>query len=140
MKRALLSFCLIFTAPVASADIIVATQIIRANTIITADIIGVKKGNAQGVFEDPALVLGQEARKSLYPGRPIKPGDVGPPALVDRNQIVSLVFDGNGLTIATEGRALDRAGVGEQLRVMNMGSRTTVTGTVMADGTVRVLN
>ena len=99
-----------------------------------------ESGEILGVFEDPSLVVGQEARKSLYPGRPIKLGDVGAPALVDRNQIVSLTFAGNGLTIETEGRALDRAGVGEKLRVMNMGSRTTVTGTVMPDGTVRVMN
>ncbi len=140
MKRALLSLCLILAAPVAHADFVVATQIIRANTIITPGKIGLKKGSMQGAFDDPAHVLGQEARKSLYPGRPIKPGDVGAPALVDRNQIVSLVFSGNGLIIETEGRALDRAGAGEALRVMNMGSRQTVTGTVMPDGSVRVTN
>ncbi|KPA20333.1 MAG: flagellar basal body P-ring formation chaperone FlgA [Shimia sp.] len=138
MKRLLVILSLVFGASAASADIIVATQIIRANSIITSDVIGVKRGTAQGVYDDPAEVLGQEARKSLYPGRPIKAGDVGPPALVDRNQIVTLIFDGSGIQIATEGRALDRGGVGEQLRVMNMGSRSTVTGTVMSDGTVRV--
>ena len=42
--------------------------------------------------------------------------------------------------IATEGRALDRAGVGERLRVMNLGSRNTVTGTVAEDGAVLVAN
>lgn len=140
MKRALASLFVIFAASAATADIVVATQIIRADTVITADIIGVKKGAIQGAFDDPKLVIGQEARKSLYPGRPIKLADVGAPALVDRNQVVPLVFAGNGLTIETEGRALDRAGAGERLRVMNMGSRTTVTGTVMPDGTVRVMN
>ncbi|TCL01447.1 flagella basal body P-ring formation protein FlgA [Shimia isoporae] len=140
MKRLLASLCLILGATSVSAEIVVATKIIRANTIITADAIGLKRGSAEGVYDNPEQVLGQEARKSLYPGRPIRLDDVGAPALVDRNQVVTLIFAGSGLQIETEGRALDRAGEGERLRVMNIGSRTTVTGTVMPDGSVRVTN
>lgn len=140
MKRLFVCLCLMLGASAASAEIVVATQIIRANTIITADLIGVKRGTAAGVYDDPGLVLGREARKSLYPGRAIQLGDVGAPALVDRNQIVTLIFTGSGLMIETEGRALDRGGAGERLRVMNIGSRSTVTGTVMLDGSVHVSN
>ena len=42
------------------------------------------------------------------------------------------------LRIVTEGRALDRAGAGEPVRVMNLASRQTVTGTVAADGSIEV--
>jgi flagella basal body P-ring formation protein FlgA len=57
---------------------------------------------------------------------------------VDRNQMVSLVFRSSGLTILTEGRALDRGGVGDVIKVMNLASRTTVTGTIAPDGSVMV--
>ena len=66
-------------------------------------------------------------------------GAVGAPALVERNQIVELIFARNGLHIVTEGRALDRAGAGERVRVMNLSSRSTLFGTVTASGTVSVL-
>lgn len=140
MRAAVLIGAVLMAATSATADIVVATQVIRATTIITPDLVGVKKGNSIGVYSDLAMVVGFEARRSIYPGRPIRKGDVGSPALIERNEIVSLIYSGAGLSIATDGRSLDRAGVGERLRVMNLGSRTTVTGTVMADGSVHVSN
>ncbi len=50
-------------------------------TLVDAEIIGA----ASAVVE----VVGLEARVTLYAGRPIRAADLGPPALVDRNQIVS---------------------------------------------------
>ena len=58
--------------------------------------------------------------------------------LVERNQTVSLVFRSAGLSILTEGRALTRGGVGDQIKVMNLASRMTVTGIIGTDGTVLV--
>lgn len=139
MKRILVAFLLVIAAPV-SADIVVATQIIRANTIVTADAVGLKKGDVGGVYSDLEAVIGKEARKAIYPGRPVRLGDVGAPALIERNQIVTLRYNAGGLDIATDGRSLARAGAGETLRVMNIGSRSTVMGTVMPDGSVKVSN
>jgi flagella basal body P-ring formation protein FlgA len=51
---------------------------------------------------------------------------------------VQVSFDGKGLQIVTEGRALDRGAVGERIRVMNISSRATVFGTVQEDGTIQV--
>ena len=44
----------------------------------------------------------------------------------------------NRACIVTEGRALDRAGIGERLRVLNLSSRTTVTATVQGAGLATV--
>ena len=44
----------------------------------------------------------------------------------------------DGLRILTEGRALARGGVGDVIRVMNLSSRTTVSGRIAADGSVHV--
>jgi flagella basal body P-ring formation protein FlgA len=91
-----------------------------------------------GALAHPDEALGLEARTILYAGRPIRPDDVGTPAIVDRNSIVILVFRRGGLTITAEGRAMGRAGPGDQLRVTNLASRTTVTGIVQPDGRVTV--
>jgi len=57
---------------------------------------------------------------------------------VDRNQIVPLVFKQGGLSITAEGRSLSRAAAGEIVRVMNLSSRTTVSGIVLANGSIQV--
>jgi flagella basal body P-ring formation protein FlgA len=75
---------------------------------------------------------------TLYPGRPILENQVGPPALVERNQVVRMVFLRGGLAITAEGRALDRGGFGEAVRVMNLSSRQIVSGAVAADGSIEV--
>ncbi len=123
---------------VAVADSIVATRTIRPQTVLSAEDFTLVEADIPGALTDPAAVIGLEARVTLYAGRPIVASDVGSAALVERNQTVSLVFRSAGLSILTEGRALTRGGVGDQIKVMNLASRTTVTGTIETDGTVLV--
>lgn len=126
-----------FAAPVL-ADTVVAAHTIRPQTVLTAQDLVMKTGDVPGGLVDPAALIGMETRVALYAGRPIRATDVGPAAIVERNQIVPLIFERNGLRISTEGRSLDRAGPGEFVRVMNMSSRATVSGRVSADGRVLV--
>ncbi len=122
----------------AMADTVLAARTIRAQSIIGPGDVVVKAVDIPGAATTPEAVIGLEARVSLYAGRPIRMGDVGKPALVDRNQIVPLIFEHNGLRITTEGRSLGRAGAGEVVRVMNMSSRNTVSGRVLPDGRIMV--
>ncbi len=122
----------------AMAQTVVVTNPLRAQQIVTAEALGLIEQATAGAFSDPAEVIGMEARVNLYPGRPVRFSDVGPPAIVERNQIVVMVYRYGALSISTDGRALDRAGVGERVRVMNLDSRLTVSGTVRPDGSVEV--
>ena len=131
-----ITFCLL--ADLAVADVVTAARTLRPGDIISAADVAVKTGDLVGTASRPEQLIGLEARVSLYAGRPIALGDVGPPALVERNQIVPLVFEQNGLRISTEGRSLSRAGAGDFVRVMNLTSRTTVSGRVMPDGRIMV--
>ncbi len=124
-------------APVA-ADTVMPVRTLRAQTILTAADLVVSPVDIAGAATRIEDVVGQEARTALYAGRPVRLQDVGPPAVVDRNQIITLIYASSGLQIVAEGRSLSRAGVGDAVRVMNMSSRTTVSGTVQPDGTVRV--
>lgn len=122
----------------APAEILVPTRTIRAKEVIAAPDIEIKEIDIDGAVTNPADLIGQEARVALYPGRPIRHADVGPPALVDRNDLVTLVFDGSALSITTEGRALGRGAVGERIRVMNLSSRSTITGVIRSDRQIEV--
>ncbi|WP_170589289.1 flagellar basal body P-ring formation chaperone FlgA [Ruegeria arenilitoris] len=132
-------FISLWLLPVAAfADIVVPTRTIRAKEIIESADLQVKSGEAPGAANDPADLIGQEAKTALYPGRPILKASVGPPALIDRNDLVTLVFVKGGLSIAVEGRALGRGAAGDRIRVMNLSSRTTVTGKIRPDGQIEV--
>ncbi len=120
------------------AETLVATRTIRATTLIGPGDVVVIRETHPGALSALDEAVGQEARVALYPGRPIRPGDVGPAAVVDRNGIVPLVFRRGGLTILAEGRALGRGAPGETVRVMNLSSRSTVTGVIAPDGSVHV--
>lgn len=133
----LLIAALIPALPV-SAETLVAARTIRAQAILAPSDIALADANTPGALTDPADAVGLEARVVLYAGRPIRPGDLGPPATVMRNQTVTLLYRSGGLTIATEGRALGRGGPGDAIRVMNTASRSTVTGTVTETGAVLV--
>ncbi|WP_028031344.1 flagellar basal body P-ring formation chaperone FlgA [Gemmobacter nectariphilus] len=129
---------LVALAGPAQAETLVAARTIRAQAVLTAQDLVVIRDTVPGMLSDPALAIGQEARITLYAGRPIRPGDLGPPAIVERNQIVPLAYQAGPLSILTEGRALMRGGAGDVIRVMNLASRSTVSGRIGADGTVSV--
>lgn len=122
----------------ALAESLVATRTIRANTVINAEDLTLVSAELPGALGDPVLAIGQEARKSIYAGKPVRIEDIGPPTLVQRNQMVQLVYLTGALSISTEGRALDRGSEGEVLRVLNLESKNMVSGRVGPDGAVYV--
>jgi flagella basal body P-ring formation protein FlgA len=133
----LTALCLLLASP-AVAENVVATRTIPAGSVIGPEDVTLVDAVLPGVLTDVSLALGQEARVAIYAGRPVRASDLGPPTLVQRNQLVPLIYRSGGLAITTEGRALARGSVGEVIRAMNLGSRTTVSGRIGADGAVYV--
>jgi flagella basal body P-ring formation protein FlgA len=115
-----------------------ASRVIRAGEVIGQADVARKPGVAAGALGDPDGAIGLEARVTLYPGRPIAAGDLTAPAMVERNQIVTIRFVRGGLTIETDGRALDRGANGGRIRVMNLTSRATVIARVTGADMVEV--
>lgn len=139
MRGRFIKAMVILALPAAApADTLVATRTIRAMSPIGPEDVAVADREVPGGLRTPDAAVGMEARVVLYAGRPIRSGDVGPPALIERNQIVALSYRRGALVIQAQGRALARAGAGDTIRVMNTDSRNTVTGTVTAAGTIRV--
>lgn len=133
-----LALTLIISGSAVAAETLVAARTIPARTVIgPADII-VTEATVPGALTSVEAAIGLEAKVALYAGRPVRAGDLGPPAVVERNQIIPLIYTNSVLTIATEGRAMDRAGPGETIRVMNLTSRNTVSARVGADGSAYV--
>ena len=121
------------------ADSLIATRTIRPQSTLVAEDVTMVEMDIDGAVTDPRQAIGLETRVAIYAGRPIRLADLGPSAVIERNQIVTLAYTTAGLSILTEGRALARGGVGESIEVMNLTSRSKVTGQIGSDGIVRVL-
>ncbi len=128
-----LAMLAISPGPLRSETLVAATTIRGATPIGPRDVAVISEV-VPGALSDPREAIGMEARINLYPGRPIHPTDLQPPAVIDRNDIVTLRFVASGLMIVTDGRALDRAAEGDRLRVINLSSRMTVTARATGPG------
>ena len=122
----------------ALAESLVATRTIRAQSILAPADMTLVAAAIPGALTSIDAAIGLEARVAIYAGRPITPDAIGPAAIIDRNQLVTLVFTRGGLTISADGRALGRGGVGDTVQVMNIASRSTMSGQIAPDGSVRV--
>lgn len=87
---------------------------------------------------DPNQLIGQALRRPGYPGRPLMARDIGTPEVIRKGSMVTMIFRRGGLVLTAQGEALDSAGDGETVRVLNARSRNTVYGVVAPDGTVEV--
>ena len=135
---ALITVVLTFASNAAFAETVIAARTIRAQTLLAPSDLQVVQGDVPGALIAMDEAVGLEARVVLYSGRPIMAGDVGPAAIIERNQIVKLIYTVGTLSISADARALARAGPGDMLRVMNLTSKSTVSGIVAPNGSVYV--
>ncbi|MBE9635910.1 flagellar basal body P-ring formation protein FlgA [Salipiger pacificus] len=122
----------------AQAESVMATRTIRAQEVIAPDAVRLDPRSADGAAETLQAVIGRETQVAVYAGQPVLAAQLSEPALIDRNQLVELVYEHAGLRIVTEGRAMSRGSAGERIRVMNLSSRSLLVGTIRPDGQVDV--
>jgi flagellar basal body P-ring formation protein FlgA len=138
MIRGLAALALILATVAAAAQTVTPVRTIRPQTVIAASDLTLTEAATPGALTAIEDALGREARVTLYAGRPVLIGQIGPPARVERNQLVRMTYAEGALSITAEGRTLDRAAAGEIVRVMNQSSRQIVSGLVLDNGTVEV--
>ncbi len=138
MRLCWLALIVTLHTPAAAGETLVAARTLRAQTILSAADMALSNTTVPGAASELAETVGLETRVTIYQGQPMLAKSLGPPTLVARNQAVTLIFRNGILNIFAEGRALARGGIGDRIRVMNITSRTTVTGIIAPDGTVSV--
>jgi flagella basal body P-ring formation protein FlgA len=94
---------------------------------------------AGGIVVDVADLVGQAARRTLHPGRPIRSADLMPPIVVAKNKLVSMVYEVGALHLTARGRTLTEGGAGAVIKVLNIDSNRTVDALVVDDATVAVV-
>ncbi|MCC7305731.1 MAG: flagellar basal body P-ring formation protein FlgA [Alphaproteobacteria bacterium] len=73
---------------------------------------------------------GMTPRNIIPSGQPVKLNDVQSPRVVDRGDIVTMVFNGGGMLLTAQGKALENGAKGDHIRVTNTASSKTVVAEV----------
>ena len=94
----------------------------------------VRPGHAQQIGQ----VVGQELRRPMAADQGFSLVDLGPPSIVQKNALVTLLLESPGISLTAQGRALEAAARGATVPVMNLASRNIVEGIAIAPGRVRV--
>lgn len=94
---------------------------VSAGARITAEHIQAVQGDLTRLphqaVRDPALIIGQQARRSLVADTVIQASFLQAPVVVERGQNVTVIASGAGFELRQEGQALDAGGVNEIIRV-----------------------
>lgn len=91
-----------------------------------------------GMLWDRVDLVGKVARRTLLPGRPIPSVAVEEPRAVSTGAQVTLIYEQDGVSIATTAQALQNGYAGQMVQVRNLDSGLVVSGSVRADGAVVV--
>ncbi|MBY6093046.1 flagellar basal body P-ring formation chaperone FlgA [Maritimibacter alkaliphilus] len=87
---------------------------------------------------DIAELEGMQVRRMLPQGRPVMVQSVMQPLVVGRGDKVSIRYTDGKLALSAPGRALQDAHRGQELRIVNLVSNTSLTGTATGEGIVEV--
>ena len=93
--------------------------------------------------EGPAITdinaaVGLAARHPLRPGQPLHQTDLMKPAIVQRSEAVTIIYEAPGLTLTLRGQAQDVGALGDTISVLNVQSKRVVQAVVSGPGRVTV--
>ena len=83
-------------------------------------------------------LVGKQLLRQSRVGLMLKPGDVGEPAVVTRNSLVTVVLRFGAMTLTVKGQSLGNAASGEPVDVLNPLTRKMLHGIARPDGTVEI--
>lgn len=84
-------------------------------------------------------LVGMEVRRLLAQGRPIMTQSVSKPIIIDRGDRISIRYDDGLLALTAPGKALGDAHKGQEIRVVNLASNTSLTGVAVDKGIVEII-
>lgn len=109
------------------ADVLHVTQpVARGHSLSIGDISSQQVNLTrmpEGVFTDPAQVIGKIATNNISSGQPLRQQMLRDPYIILRGQKVKLVAQGRSFSVTSEGQALADAAIGQVVQVRNQSGR-----------------
>jgi flagellar basal body P-ring formation protein FlgA len=104
-----------------------------------SDLAIVRRAKSEGpAISDVHAVAGLAARHELRPGQPLHAADLVKPSIVQRNDMVIIVYEVPGITLTLRGQAQDAGALGDTINVLNVQSKRVVQAVVSGPGRVTV--
>lgn len=118
--------------------VVLARSVARGAVLTAEDVTLAPAGTRgpDGIFTDPAEVIGRRTRTALGVGRPVLLRQLEPVWLVARGNPVVLVAMAGGLAVSAPAEALDDGGMGDVIRVLNTSSGREVKAVVTGRNSV----
>ena len=119
----------------------VLTRNVERNEVLKAsDVITERRPKAEvgGDAATRSKAVGMQMRKQLRAGQPLKTADLGKPDLVQRDDNVTLIYETAGLYLTIRGKALESGTEGDNVSVLNLQSKRTVSGVVVGRDQVAI--
>jgi flagella basal body P-ring formation protein FlgA len=82
--------------------------------------------------------IGLAAKRPLRGGQVLRPADLTKPQVVQRNEVVTLVYAVPGVMLTVRGKALEAGAEGDIVSVVNVQTNRTIQGTVSGPGRVSI--
>jgi flagella basal body P-ring formation protein FlgA len=80
------------------------------------------------------MVIGMAAKRALRAGATVSARDVGAAQVVKAGDIITVLYEADGVSLALQGKAMGAAGVGESLAVQNIASKKIIQAMVTGPG------
>ena len=77
-------------------------------------------------------MIGMTPKRAIIPGKLLKLNDLQAPIIVERGDLVTMIFDNGGMRLTAKGKALENGARGDLVRVSNASSSRTVEALVTA--------
>jgi flagella basal body P-ring formation protein FlgA len=127
---------------VETMEVIVPLRTIARGELVTERDIAIERrprDNQAGDFlNEASAAIGKMARRQLGSGVPMRAADVQRQEVVARGELVTMIYEGPGITLTLRGRANEAGAPGDSISITNPTSKRVVQGVVTGPGRVTV--
>lgn len=112
-----------------------ARDIPAGDTVRAEDVIwGKAAASPVDAAHDPDVLIGKIAKRPLRAGAAALAHDVSNPIVVRPGEMITVMFQAEGISLALQGKALASGGVGDLINVQNTASKKTIQAVVSGPG------
>jgi flagella basal body P-ring formation protein FlgA len=114
-------------------------QIIREKDLKVQSIsINLLNEFSSNILEKTVQIIGMEAKVNMKANNFVYSDQLKNPAVIKAQETIDILFDGNGFSLSTKGKALQSGAIGDVIRVQNLKSKKIVSGVISDPKTVTI--
>lgn len=126
----------------ATVEVATAARTIDRGTVLKdADLIMERRPRTEigrDIITKPGQAVGLAVRSNLQPGHPIRSAELMKPDLVQRNDMVTIIYEVPGVMLTIRGKAAEGGAEGDVINVLNEQSKRMLQGVIVGPGRVAI--